>query len=132
VIAIDTSAIAAIALEEPEAEMFRRAISWQRAIVGAPTLVESHFVLSGRMGGSHASAFVRNFLFPPDIRVVDFTAEMYAVAADAFDRYGKGRGHRAQLNFGDCLAYAVAKARDVPLLYKGTDFARTDIRPALP
>ena len=53
-------------------------------------------------------------------------------ASDAFDRFGKGIGHPAKLNFGDCMAYAVAKVHDVPLLYKGTDFAQTDIRPALP
>jgi ribonuclease VapC len=57
---------------------------------------------------------------------------MYQSATEAFERYGKGCGHPAQLNFGDCMAYAVAKHYDVPLLYKGRDFARTDIRPALP
>ena len=53
------------------------------------------------------------------------------LAADAFLRYGKGRGHRAQLNFGDCLSYAVAKQLDAPLLYKGDDFIHTDIKSAL-
>ena len=75
--------------------------------------------------------FLRGSVVAPIVVVVVFTSEMFAVAADAFDRYGKGRGHRAQLNFGDCLAYAVAKVQNVPLLYKGADFARTDIRPAL-
>ena len=75
---------------------------------------------------------VDRFLSRPTVRVVAFGLEHYRLAAAAFDRYGKGRGHPAQLNFGDCMAYAVAKARDVPLLYKGDDFAQTDVRRALP
>jgi ribonuclease VapC len=57
---------------------------------------------------------------------------MYRIAIEAFDRFGRGRGHPAKLNFGDCMAYAVAKAHQVPLLYKGDDFAKTDIATALP
>jgi len=130
VIALDSSAIVAIALREPEADKFLDVIALRQAIVGAPTLVETHLVLSRR---THAfEGFLGRFVSPPVVSVVAFTPEMYAVAVDAFDRYGKGRGHRAQLNFGDCLAYAVAKVQNVPLLYKGADFARTDIRPALP
>ena len=58
------------------------------------------------------------------------TSASYGVAVDAFNRYGKGRGHPAQLNFGDCLSYAVARSRNLPLLFKGDDFARTDLVPA--
>ena len=61
---------------------------------------------------------------------MDFTEAHFRLAAAAFDRYGRGR-HPAKLNFGDCMAYAVAKAHGVPLLYKGDDFARTDIAAAL-
>ena len=57
---------------------------------------------------------------------------MYAAATQAFDRFGKGRGHPAQLNICDCMAYAVASTHGVPLLFKGDDFAQTDIAPALP
>lgn len=60
------------------------------------------------------------------------TFEMYGVAREAFIRYGKGSGHAARLNFGDCLSYAVAKVRGVPLLYKEEDFALTDIPAAHP
>jgi ribonuclease VapC len=63
--------------------------------------------------------------------VLDFSQELFIAACEAFDRYGKGR-HKAALNFGDCMSYAVAKARAVPLLYKGQDFLHTDINPALP
>jgi ribonuclease VapC len=129
VIALDSSAI--IAVREQEADSFLDVIGARGAIVGAPTLVETHLVLSRKAPGVFGD-FLQGFVTPPHVRVVDFTAEMYALATDAFDRYGKGRGHRAQLNFGDCLAYAVAKAKDAPLLYKGADFPRTDIRPVLP
>ncbi len=129
-IALDSSAIVAIALREPEADHYLDVIALRQAIIGAPTLVETHLVLSRRTHAFHD--FLRRFVSPPVVHLIAFTPEMYAVATDAFDRYGKGRGHRAQLNFGDCLAYAVAKARDVPLLYKGADFGRTDIRPAFP
>jgi len=130
VIALDTSAIVAIAMDEAEAETFERMIGWRQAIVGTPTLVETHIVLTARMP-DFVGTFMQSFLAPPDVRAVDFTGDMYRSASDAFDRFGKGR-HPARLNICDCMAYAVAKVHDVPLLYKGTDFAQTDIRPALP
>jgi ribonuclease VapC len=130
VIALDTSAIIAIAMNETEAETFDRVIGWRQAIVGTPTLVETHLVLTAKMP-DFAGSFIQSFLVPPDVRAVDFTADMYRAAADAFNRFGKGR-HPAKLNICDCMAYAVAKVHDVPLLYKGTDFDQTDIRPALP
>jgi ribonuclease VapC len=130
VIALDTSAIVAIAMNEVEAETFDRAIGWRQAIVGTPTLVETHLVLTGKMP-DFVGGFMRSFLVPPDVRIVDFTVDMYRAAADAFDRYGRGK-HPAKLNICDCMAYAVAKVHDVPLLFKGTDFGHTDIRPALP
>ena len=130
-IALDSSAIVGIAMREQEADSFLDIIGARSAVIGAPTLLETHLVLSRKAPGVFGD-FLQGFVTPPHVRVVDFTAEMYVAAANAFDRYGKGRGHRAQLNFGDCLAYAVAKAQDVPLLYKGVDFAHTDIRSALP
>jgi ribonuclease VapC len=57
---------------------------------------------------------------------------MYHIAGDAFSRYGKGRGHPAGLNYGDCLSYAVAKQLGIPLLFKGNDFIHTDITSAFP
>ena len=130
-IALDASAIVAIAMEEPEEEVFDRIISWREAIVGVPTLFEARLVLAGRMPG-FAAAFMEGFVSVRDVRAVDFTMDMYREAVGALERFGKGRGHPAQLNFGDCMAYAVAKVYDLPLLYKGDDFARTDIRSALP
>lgn len=74
----------------------------------------------------HAQALVASAPF----RLVPFDERHLAAAADAFARFGKGL-HPARLNFGDCMAYAVAKVAACPLLYKGDDFARTDIAPAL-
>ena len=124
-IALDTSAIVAIALSEPEDEPFNRLIAANEALVGTPTLLETQLVLSDRMG-SYADTYLGQWIERPSIHPVAFTLEMYHAAADAFQRFGRGR-HPAKLNFGDCMAYAVAKAHDAPLLYKGADFVLTDI-----
>ena len=129
-IALDASAVVAVALDEPEAEAFGRAIAAREAVIGAPSLFETRLVLTDRMP-SFAEAFLDGFLVSPELRVVAFTFEMYRVAADAFEKFGKGRGHPAKLNFGDCMAYAVARHYGVPLLYKGNDFSHTDI-PSVP
>ena len=124
--ALDSSAIVAIALGEPEAELFGNLIGLHEALVGTPTLVEVHLVLSSKL--DDVEAFMREFVLPPKIHPVAFNLDMYYAATAAFERYGKGRGHPAKLNFGDCMSYAVAKTHDVPLLYKGTDFSLTDLR----
>src|SRR4051812_11372104 len=108
-------------MEEPEAEEFERVIAWQKAVVGTPTLFEARLVLTDKMRAG-GDAFLDSFIDPADVRAIDFTIEMYRSAVIAFDLFGKGRRHPAKLNFGDCIAYAVAKVHDVPLLYKGDDF----------
>jgi ribonuclease VapC len=128
-IALDTSAIVAVALGEPEREKFREIILAQQCLIGAPTLFECHLVLRPNRNPRRFESF-RRLIGRPHIRVEPFTDETYDLAAAAFDRYGRGCGHPAKLNFGDCMAYAVAKAHGVPLLYKGDDFAHTDIASA--
>ena len=115
-------------MTEPEKEEFGRIIVVRQAVVGTPTLVETRLVLSSRM--DQADAFLDGFLRQREVQALAFSMSMYRLATEAFVRFGKGKGHRAQLNFGDCLAYAVAKETGAPLLYKGDDFARTDIRSA--
>lgn len=129
-IALDTSAIVAIALGEAEEDDFSRQIASREALVGTPTLVEARIVLSAKI--DHADRFMAGFVRPPEIHAVAFSLDMYRIAVAAFDRFGKGMGHPAKLNICDCMAYAVAKFHDVPLLYKGDDFSKTDIEPALP
>ena len=128
-IAVDTSAIVAIALDEEEADRFSRRIAAEEAVVGAPTLLEVRLVLSSRI--DDPERFLDSFVNLPVVHPVAFTFQMYGAAVRAFASYGKGSGHPAQLNFGDCMAYATARVGDHPLLFKGTDFAQTDIRPAL-
>lgn len=128
-IALDTSAVLAIILDEPEGEPFGLLVAGRTAMVSAPTVVEARLALE-RRAGTLAEGLVANFIARRSVAVVSFDAAMIGVALDAFRRYGKGRGHPAQLNFGDCLSYALAKSRNLPLLYKGNDFARTDLVPA--
>lgn len=130
-IAIDTSVLIAIAKEEPEHRRFGSLLSEGNAVIGSPVFVETKLVLSSILEPEDIDAMTRRLMTETGLRPVDFTVEMADAAVDAFRRYGKGQGHPAQLNFGDCMSYAVAKVLGAPLLYKGDDFARTDIRSAL-
>ncbi|OYX83543.1 MAG: VapC toxin family PIN domain ribonuclease [Azorhizobium sp. 35-67-5] len=129
-IAVDTSALAAIALAEPERQAFSECIARQGAIIGAPTLLELSLVLTPRLRAD-ASIFIDGLLAVPGIRAVAFDLVQFRLAAEAFSRFGKGR-HAAGLNFGDCLSYAVAQAHGLPLLFKGNDFIHTDVKSAMP
>jgi ribonuclease VapC len=123
---IDSSALVAILQKEPEALRFANAIGdatvrW----VPASCFLESSMFLLGRTGENG----VRDFdllIGRYRMEVIPFTESQARLAREAFKRYGKGR-HPAQLNFGDCMAYALAKETGEELLFKGTDFALTDI-----
>ena len=130
-IALDTSAIVAIALDEEEEEPFNKLIAAREALVGTPTLLEARLVLTSRIP-NHADQFLDRLMRRPSVHPVAFSLPMYHAAVDAFDRFGKAKGHPAKLNICDCMAYAVARHHAVPLLYKGDDFSRTDIAPAFP
>ncbi len=78
-----------------------------------------------------ASRELDEFREATDIRLVPVDEVQIRIAREAYRDFGKGSGHKAQLNFGDCFAYALAKAMNEPLLFKGSDFAHTDVRPAL-
>src|ERR1043165_2121931 len=128
-IALDSSPIIAIALEEAEHSDFSVLIARHGALVGTPTIFETYLVLEQRhpvAGTEFLNAFIRR----PSVHPVAFTLEMYGLAQLAFQNFGKGKGRPAKLNFGDCMSYAVAKFHDVPLLFKGDDFRLTDIRAA--
>jgi Uncharacterized protein conserved in bacteria len=123
---LDTSAIVSILTEEiGHEDIVRRASAAPMLAVGTPTLLETAMVLSSRLGRDPRPVLDR-FLRRMQVEVIPFTAEHYEAAVDAFERFGKGR-HPAALNFGDCLAYAVARLSGLPLLYTGNDFARTDL-----
>jgi ribonuclease VapC len=126
---VDSSAIVAILLKEPGYERLRDYLAAAGHVsIGAPTVVESSLVLCSRLGHAGKTLLAR-FLQEAEIEVVEFVADHWTVAADAYLAYGKGR-HRAGLNFGDCMTYAVAKLAGEPLLCLGDDFPATDLEVA--
>jgi ribonuclease VapC len=131
VIAVDTSALVAILFGEPEAEPFRHRMSLEMVCVSAVSLQEASMVLAGRLRDETAWQELDDLVRDTPIEVVAHDQELAEISRLAFIRFGKGR-HPARLNCGDCAAYALAKKYNVPLLFKGSDFAKTDIVPALP
>jgi ribonuclease VapC len=131
VIVADTSAIVAIAFAEPERHALLQAIeAAERTLVSTVSVVEARMVVHGRRG-QRAVVLLDDLLRLPLFEIVPPSpAEMDAAYA-AFVAFGKGSGHAAALNFGDVFSYALAKVRGLPLLYKGDDFAETDIESAL-
>lgn len=130
-IAVDTSAIVAIVLGEPEREVFIAAVQRaDQALISTASVVETRMVVHGRRGERGVVLLDDLLRLPPFEIVPPGAAEMDA-AYQAFVAYGKGSGHPAGLNFGDLFSYALAKVRGLPLLYKGEDFAQTDIAPAV-
>ena len=124
---LDTSALVAILLAEPEASRLIKAIvEAERALVGTPTLVEAAAVMLGRKGPGGEIA-LDALMERLGIETVPFTEDAARLARLGYSRFGKGVGSPAVLNYGDCLAYGVAMVAGVPLLYKGDDFDRTDV-----
>ena len=124
---IDSSALIAILLDEPESARLVRAIAGAHApVVGAPTLVEATAVMLARLG-PQGDALLDALLQRLRVEVVPMTPRAAEAARQAYASYGKGVGHPGVLNLGDCLAYGVAVDRGAPLLFKGDDFPRTDV-----
>jgi ribonuclease VapC len=126
---VETSAIVAMMLEEPDAdELFERVQTAERPVTTVVNAFEAALSV-GRTIDNHAlsARLVPQFLQSSGIEMIGLDAGLYPVLADAYLRFGKGTGHPAKLNFGDCFSYAFAKRTGVPLLYKGDDFARTDL-----
>ena len=123
---LDTSAIMAILQQEPEAADFARRIEESATrLVSAGTVLEAGILTQSRRGKAGASE-LENFLLRGAIDIVPFDAEQAIIAREACRRFGKGR-HAAGLNFGDCFAYALAQVFGEPLLFKESDFSRTDV-----
>jgi len=130
---IDTSALLAIFLAEPERKPFLDSIlQSETRMISAANVLETGTVLEARRGESAGREFDL-FLVRANLQIVSVDSEQAEIARSAWRKYGKGR-HRAALNFGDCFAYALAKSSGEPLLAKGTDFVATDIDvcPAMP
>lgn len=131
-IVVDTSALVAIFLDEPERARFLAIIETaDKVLISVPTALETKMVVHGRRG-ERAVVLVDDLLRQPPFELTAAGPAELAAAYAAFVAYGKGSGHPAGLNYGDVFSYALAKVRQLPLLYKGNDFAQTDIRCADP
>lgn len=124
---VDTSAIIAIVTGEPEGPGFaERIAAADTCSISAGSRIEATVVLVRRF--PHVAAEkLDDLLRDANIAVAPVTAEQAAIGVAAYRRYGRGSQHDADLNFGDCFAYALSKATGEPLLFKGDDFARTDV-----
>jgi ribonuclease VapC len=131
VIVADTSALVSVVFGEPERGRFLNCMEQAgTVVVGTVSVVETRMVVYGRRG-ARGVVLLDDLLRLPLFEVAAVGAAEADAACDAFVIYGKGSGHPARLNFGDVFSYALAKLRGLPLLYKGEDFAHTDIRSAL-
>jgi ribonuclease VapC len=124
---LDSSAVVAIFLDEPLARDLADVMNKSASLaIGAPSVLEVAMVLQSRRprrDSPNLDAFINSWR----IEIVPFDVAQLAVAREAFQRYGRGSGSKARLNFGDCCAYALAKVRDEPLLFVGEDFRHTDV-----
>jgi ribonuclease VapC len=128
---VDSPAIIAAISRESDGPRFQEAMLRAPALaISAVTVLETRMVLHARVGAEAVREF-DEMLDHSGISVIPFDATMADAAFDAFRRFGKGQGHPAQLNIVDCAAYALAKLRGEPLLFKGTDFDKTDIAAAV-
>lgn len=124
---VDTSVIVAILRNEPEADAFLATMrSANRVCIASPTYLECCLVLT-KDRSEESVLEIDNLLSRIGIEIVPFTVEMAKIASGAFLAYGKGRKHKAQLNFGDCISYSISKCEAMPLLFKGDDFRHTDV-----
>ncbi|HMF68374.1 MAG TPA: type II toxin-antitoxin system VapC family toxin [Phyllobacterium sp.] len=123
---IDTSAIVAIALDEPEAVSFEQEIASDPVrLISAATVLEATMVIETRLG-EEGGRELDLWLYKAGVDIVVVDIDQLEAARRAWRRYGKGR-HPAGLNYGDCFSYALAVSRQEPLLFKGEDFSKTDI-----
>lgn len=129
-IVVDTSALIAILLDEPERRtLIDVIVDYGDPCVSAATYLEASMVMEA-YSGIHGGRDIDDLIEDVGIRIIPVDQAQARIAREAFRRFGKGR-HRARLNFGDCFVYALAKALDAPLLFKGNDFVLTDVKHAL-
>ncbi len=127
---VDTSAVIAILLGEPETEAFSRALADDpKRMISAFSALESAIVIEAKKGEA-GGIELDLLLHRAQIDIISLNTDQVELALTAWRKYGKGN-HPAGLNIGDCCAYALAKYSGEPLLFKGTDFSQTDIRPVI-
>jgi ribonuclease VapC len=133
-VAFDTSVLVSIFLDSEQADAdHERLLSRHSCLIGWPTLLEFQTVMMNKFGRKDQKRVVElqdlidQILAQSNITAIDFSQSHHEAAVAAMIRFGRGSGHPAQLNYGDCMAYAVAKVARVPLIYKGNDFIHTDV-----
>ena len=122
---VDTSALLAVLFQKEDAPRFETLIAASSCRMSVANVLEAAMVVEGR-GGRPAGDALDAFLASADITAMPISTDQLDIAREAWRRYGKGN-HPAALNFGDCFAYALASTKNEPLLFKGGDFAQTDI-----
>lgn len=128
---LDTSAVVAILRDEAEAPLFAKAIEKAvRRRISAVNYVEAAAVIDASRDPIASRRF-DDLLQEAEVTVESVTEAQARIARHAYLDFGKGSGHPARLNFGDCFAYALAKVKKEPMLFKGDDFSHTDVTPAL-
>src|SRR5487761_2126784 len=128
---VDTSALVAILKHEPEAEAFSEAIEAAKVVrISAASYLETHIVVDGYKNPI-LKARLEEIFENPGIQVEPVTLEQAKIARVAYRDFGKGSGHPAGLNFGDCFSYALAREKREPILFKGDGFMHTDLSPVL-
>ena len=124
---VDTSAVVAVLRNEADADIYSRVIATSPTVrISAGTYVELGVVIDG-LDDPVISGALDKYLEESRVIIEPLTAAQAQIARTAYQRFGKGSGHAARLNFGDCFAYALARALGEPLLFKGDDFTLTDI-----
>jgi ribonuclease VapC len=129
-VVLDSSVFVAIFRGEDDgAELTACALRYKQRLVSAATWLEAAIVCEGSKSRGGTDRFER-IVGALGVEVVPLTPEQARIALEAFKQFGKGRGAKASLNYGDCFVYALAKERGAPLLFKGNDFIHTDLQPA--
>jgi ribonuclease VapC len=129
---VDTSAVVAIFRHEPERSSFLAVLDREPVNrMSAASYFEAAIVVDGSRNPA-LSRGLDEFIVAADLMIEPVTEHQAKIAREAYRDFGKGSGHPAQLNFGDCFAYALAKDMAEPLLFKGSDFVHTDVRRAIP
>jgi ribonuclease VapC len=128
---VDSSAIIAILRREPDWRVYSQAIEADKnSSLWAATYLESSIVIDSKRDAATSQA-LDALVEGGRIEIEPVTAEQARIARQAYRDYGRGSGHPANLNFGDCFSYALARAKREPILFKGDDFSQTDLRSAV-
>lgn len=129
---VDSSAMVAVIKREPGWEKIAKTMDTAPTLeISAASYLETAIVVD-TLRDPVQSARLDDLMLDMGMTVEAVTAEQARIARQAYRDYGKGSGHRAQLNFGDCFSYALARVKREPLLFKGDEFGHTDVRPAVP